>query len=153
MTGYVADLSWKSGARAIEKLDRLRSTLAILSMNRLRSTMAVNVLMLKKNHHSVCPPRPIHQKVKWLPGHAQAQDVVLLLLLYLVPSAVVSNRHIEAQWAKRNCQECWSIQVLTLQWHCTYSRLQWNQVYLSTQLSLIVWLLNSSETTCFDLFL
>ena len=33
MTGYVADLSWKSGARAIEKLDRLRSTLAILSMN------------------------------------------------------------------------------------------------------------------------
>ena len=28
MTGYVADLSWKSGARAIEKLDRLRSTLA-----------------------------------------------------------------------------------------------------------------------------
>ena len=28
MTGYVADLSWKSGARAIEKLDRIRSTLA-----------------------------------------------------------------------------------------------------------------------------
>ena len=35
MTGYVADLSWKSGARAIEKLDRLRST------------MAVNVLILR----------------------------------------------------------------------------------------------------------
>ena len=34
MTGYVAYLSWKSGARAIEKLDRLRST------------MAVNVLIL-----------------------------------------------------------------------------------------------------------
>ena len=33
MTGYVADLSWKGGARAIEKLDRLRSKLAILSMN------------------------------------------------------------------------------------------------------------------------
>jgi len=33
MTGYVADLSWKSGAPAIEKLDRLRSTLAILSKN------------------------------------------------------------------------------------------------------------------------
>jgi len=33
MTGYVADLSWKSGACAIEKLDQLRST------------MAVNVLM------------------------------------------------------------------------------------------------------------
>ena len=31
MTGYVADLSWKSGVRAIEKLDRLRSTLAILA--------------------------------------------------------------------------------------------------------------------------
>ena len=46
MTGYVADLSWKSGARAIEKLDRLRSTLAIFELlNRLRSTMAVNVLI------------------------------------------------------------------------------------------------------------
>ena len=33
MTDYVADLSWKSGAPAIEKLDQLRSTLAILSMN------------------------------------------------------------------------------------------------------------------------
>jgi len=29
MTGYVTDLSWKSGARAIEKLDRLRSTMAV----------------------------------------------------------------------------------------------------------------------------
>ena len=29
MTGYVADLSWKSGVRAIEKLDRLRSTMAV----------------------------------------------------------------------------------------------------------------------------
>ena len=29
MTGYVADLSWKSGARAIEKLDRLRSIMAV----------------------------------------------------------------------------------------------------------------------------
>ena len=29
MTVYVADLSWKSGARAIEKLDRLRSTMAV----------------------------------------------------------------------------------------------------------------------------
>ena len=29
MTGYVADLSWKSGARAIEKLDRLKSTMAV----------------------------------------------------------------------------------------------------------------------------
>ena len=29
MTGYVADLSWNSGARAIEKLDRLRSTMAV----------------------------------------------------------------------------------------------------------------------------
>ena len=29
MTGYVADLSWKSGAREIEKLDRLRSTMAV----------------------------------------------------------------------------------------------------------------------------
>ena len=37
MTGCVA-LSWKSGERAIEKLDRLRST------------MAVNVLILKKNY-------------------------------------------------------------------------------------------------------
>ena len=29
MTGYIADLSWKSGVRAIEKLDRLRSTMAV----------------------------------------------------------------------------------------------------------------------------
>jgi len=29
MTGYIADLSCKSGARAIEKLDRLRSTMAV----------------------------------------------------------------------------------------------------------------------------
>ena len=29
MTGYVADLSCKSGACAIEKLDRLRSTMAV----------------------------------------------------------------------------------------------------------------------------
>jgi hypothetical protein len=29
MTGHVADLSWKSGARVIEKLDRLRSTMAV----------------------------------------------------------------------------------------------------------------------------
>ena len=47
MTGYVADLSWKSGARAIEKF---RSTKVDASdfkhelLNRLRSTMAVNVL-------------------------------------------------------------------------------------------------------------
>ena len=33
MTGYVADLSWKSGARAIEKLDRLRSTMAANVLN------------------------------------------------------------------------------------------------------------------------
>ena len=33
MTGYVADLSWKSGARAIEKLDRLRSTMAVNVLN------------------------------------------------------------------------------------------------------------------------
>ena len=33
MTGHVADLSWKSEVRVIEKLDRPRSTLAILSMN------------------------------------------------------------------------------------------------------------------------
>ena len=29
MTGYVADLSWKSGVLAIEKLDRLRSTMVV----------------------------------------------------------------------------------------------------------------------------
>ena len=33
MTGYVADLSWKIGAPAIEKLDQLKSTLVILNMN------------------------------------------------------------------------------------------------------------------------
>ena len=47
MTSYVADLSWKSGVRAIEKLDRLRSNAGDFKhelLNRLRSTMAVNVL-------------------------------------------------------------------------------------------------------------
>ena len=49
MTGYVADLSWKSGACAIE----VRSTKVDAGdfkhelLNRLRSTMAVNVLILK----------------------------------------------------------------------------------------------------------
>jgi len=38
MTGYVADLSWKSGARAIEKLDGLRSTMAV---NVLRFIMTI----------------------------------------------------------------------------------------------------------------
>jgi len=32
MTGHVADLSWKSGACAIEKLDQLRPTLAFLAL-------------------------------------------------------------------------------------------------------------------------
>ena len=36
MTGYVADLSWKSGARAIEKLDRLRSTMAVNVLSYIR---------------------------------------------------------------------------------------------------------------------
>jgi len=57
MTGHVADLSWKNGTRAIEKLDRLSSTLAILSMNllnRLRSTMAVNVLSLRFLFQDFC---------------------------------------------------------------------------------------------------
>ena len=34
VAGYVADLSWKSGARAIEKLDRLRSTMAVNVLSR-----------------------------------------------------------------------------------------------------------------------
>ena len=46
MTGYVADLSWKSGARAIEKLDRLRSTMAV---NVLISTLS-RVMPLKVNN-------------------------------------------------------------------------------------------------------
>ena len=47
MTGYVADLSWKSRVRAIEKLDRLSVDAGDFKhelLNRLRSTMAVNVL-------------------------------------------------------------------------------------------------------------
>ena len=46
MTGYIPDLSWKSGARAIEKLDRKvdAGDFKHELLNRLRSTMAVNVL-------------------------------------------------------------------------------------------------------------
>ena len=47
MTGYVADLSWKSGARAIEKLKSTKVDAGDFKhelLNRLRSTMAVNVL-------------------------------------------------------------------------------------------------------------
>ena len=48
MTGYVADLSWKSGARAIEKLDSTKVDAGHFKhelLNRLKSTMAVNVLI------------------------------------------------------------------------------------------------------------
>ena len=47
MTGYVADLSWKSGVHAIEKLDWDKVDAGDFKhelLNRLRSTMAVNVL-------------------------------------------------------------------------------------------------------------
>ena len=61
MTGYVADLSWKSGARAIEKLDRLSVDAGDFKhelLNRLRSTMAVNVLTTRitgyKTRKSYC---------------------------------------------------------------------------------------------------
>ena len=42
MTGYVADLSWKSGARAIEKLDRLRSTMEVNVLKTFRAQRCKN---------------------------------------------------------------------------------------------------------------
>ena len=51
MTDYVADLSWKSGASAIEKLDRLRSN------------MAVNVLSLRLQ---VCEIQFLTVRIHWL---------------------------------------------------------------------------------------
>ena len=51
-TGYIADLSWKSGVGAIEKLDRLRST------------MAVNVLSCAGLHVSVFIDH--HQARLWM---------------------------------------------------------------------------------------
>ena len=45
MTGYVADLSWKSGALAIEKLDRLRSTMAV-------NVLKKAVYMLRSTHEN-----------------------------------------------------------------------------------------------------
>ena len=49
MTGYVADLSWKSGARAIEKLDRLRSTMAVnVLINYPGEGVRINVELLSK---------------------------------------------------------------------------------------------------------
>jgi hypothetical protein len=47
MTGHVADLSWKSGARAIEKIRSTKVDAGDFKhelLNRLRSTMVVNVL-------------------------------------------------------------------------------------------------------------
>ena len=56
MTGYVADLSWKSGARADWKVRSTKVDAGDFKhelLNRLRSTMAVNVLIevfpLQKN--------------------------------------------------------------------------------------------------------
>ena len=48
MTGHVADLSWKSGARAIEKLDRLRSTMAVnvLSQTYFENKAFVFIMMI-----------------------------------------------------------------------------------------------------------
>ena len=48
MTGYVADLSWKSGARAIEKLDRLKSTMAVnvLIIGQLQAFLQLSLQML-----------------------------------------------------------------------------------------------------------
>ena len=43
MTGYVADLIWKSGARAIEKLDRLRSTMAVNVLRNGVSNSQINI--------------------------------------------------------------------------------------------------------------
>jgi len=43
MTGYVADISWKSGERAIEKLDRLRSTMAVNVLRRTGRDMMKSV--------------------------------------------------------------------------------------------------------------
>jgi len=50
MTGYVADLSWKSGAGAIEKLDRLRSTMAVnvLKTLKIKKTIENGVYMWHK---------------------------------------------------------------------------------------------------------
>ena len=48
MTGYVADLSWKSGARAIEKLDRLRSTMAV---NVLIKSNKIKYVLVESNVH------------------------------------------------------------------------------------------------------
>ena len=53
MTGYVADLSWKSGARAIEKLDRLRSTMAVnvlidFFLNNLQDTLIIQIYSVIK---------------------------------------------------------------------------------------------------------
>ena len=51
MTGYVADLSWKSGVRAIEKLDRLRPTMAVKVLNVGHFQLHRKLTHTKENHY------------------------------------------------------------------------------------------------------
>ena len=63
MTGYVADLSWKIGARAIEKLDRLRSTLAILAWIIKSTKVDYGSECVNKYYYILEPDRP--QMTMW----------------------------------------------------------------------------------------
>ena len=74
MTGYVADLSWKSGARAIEKLDRLRSTMAV---------NVLKVVFYKNNWHlytSLLLPQI--RLLKVLAWHGKSLTVCGILMTY-----------------------------------------------------------------------
>ena len=60
MTGYVADLSWKRGARAIEKF---AGDFKHELLNRLMSTMAVNVLTF---NNSTFRPHSVFMCFVWI---------------------------------------------------------------------------------------
>ena len=76
MTGYVADLSWKSGTRAIEKLDRLRST------------MAANVLIY------LDVKRPAGSLLSLCKAYVQFMYIQLIRISKLI----VSSSYIDINW-------------------------------------------------------
>jgi len=75
MTGHVADLSWKIGARAIEKLDRLRSTLAVNVLTSLYwKCVAAGIFS---------PPRAIFREHNWYISTARSTKWVTRCKIHL----------------------------------------------------------------------
>ena len=73
MTGYVADLSWKSRARTIEKLDRLRSTMAV-------NVLSLRVIVVYKNLFSLQTARYEKVRLHWLKRALSVQIIIIMAL-------------------------------------------------------------------------